>query len=240
MTTNPEHPPHRSHPIRNTFFTGIFFLVPIAITLWVLDLLVRSTERLAGPYVRAILSALAFETVPDALVKFISLMTVLGIVFLIGWIANFYVGKQLLRLVDLTMLRLPFIRNIYGGTKQIIEAFSLQNSSSFKKVVMLEYPRRDSWVLGFVTNESLEDASRLFSRKLIGVFVPSTPNPTTGFLLYFDPFELYLLDLDVEEAVKLIVSAGLVIPDTTVKKGAITLGESLGLTPPEHFQKLKN
>lgn len=225
---------HRSHPIRNTFFTGLFFLVPLGITYWVLDFLVRTTYRLMGPAVFKVL-ALFMNHVPLALVYFLSVLLVLGAVFLIGWLTSFYLGKKILSLVDLAMLRLPFVRTIYGGTKQIIEAFSLQKAGgSFKKVVMLEYPRRESWVMGFVTNESLEQAQTLFGRPVIGVFVPSTPNPTTGFLLYYNPFDMLLLDIEVEEAVKLIVSAGLVVPDHLLKKPPITLGESLGLNQSDY------
>lgn len=223
----------KSHPLRRTFFTGIFFLVPMGITVWVLDLLLANTYNLAGPYVSQVLNFF-FDEVPIPLVKFCALLLVMAFVFAIGWLAQFYFGKKVLNLVDTLMMRLPFIRSIYGGTKQIIEAFSMQKSgSSFKKVVLLEYPRKGSWVLGFVTNESLEDSDSLYGKKMVGCFVPSTPNPTTGFLLYYDPFEMLLLDLEVDEAVKLIVSAGLVMPDELLKrKKPVTLGESLGLEPP--------
>jgi len=169
------------------------------------------------------------DHVPLPLIQFFSMLLVLSVILLVGWLASFYVGKKLLNMVDSAMLRLPFVRSIYGGTKQIIEAFSRQKTgTSFKKVVLLEYPRRECWVLGFVTNESLEDSEILFGKRVVGVFIPSTPNPTTGFLLYYDIFDMLLLDLEIEEAVKLIVSAGLVVPELVKRKKPITLGESLG------------
>lgn len=216
------------HTFRKRLITGVLILIPIGITVWVLQFLVKKIQSVARPLVLATAELIGFENIPPWAITLVSLAVVVLFVFFIGWLANFYVGKKVLDYMDRLMLGLPLIRTIYGGAKQIIDAFSLQASGSFKKVVLLEYPRRDSWVLGFVTNESLEDAQHLFHKDLVAVFVPSTPNPTTGFLLYLDPFDIYLVDLEVDEAVKLIVSAGLVVPPLE-KTGPVTLGESLGL-----------
>jgi uncharacterized membrane protein len=199
------------------FLTGILFLIPIAVTFWLLSFLITRTQGVARPVVEFLpADELLGEIGPgtrETLITLISLFLVLASILLIGAFANFYVGKKVLALVDRLLLKLPFVRSIYGGTKQIMDAFDLQRASgSFKKVVLLEYPRRECWVLGFVTNENLLRSKQLFGEGLIGVFVPSTPNPTTGFLLYLPPGDLHVLDLSVEEAVKLIVSAGLVLP----------------------------
>lgn len=214
--------------LRKFFFTGLFFLFPIGVTYWTLNFLITSAQGYTRPMVNWVLEKLSIDgTVPDPILTTISVLLVLWVVIVIGWLANFYFGKKILNAVDHLILKVPFIRSIYGGTKQIIEAFSLQQGAgSFKKVVMLEYPRRGSWVLGFVTNENLDRAKRLYGRGLVGVFVPSTPNPTTGFLLYLEPYDLHLVDLGVEEAIKLIVSAGLVLPVHN-KRLPITLGEDM-------------
>ncbi len=219
------------HP-RKMLITGILFLVPLAVTFWLLNFLVQKTNIYARPLVNSALHAILADEaihVPEWILVIISLAVVIVFIILIGWLANFYIGKRMLSLVDSAMLRLPFIRSIYGGVKQIIEAFNFQGAaggSSFKKVVMFEYPRKGCWALGFVTNENTERSRQLYGRELTAVFMPSTPNPTTGFLLYLNPFDLYLIDIKVEEAVKLIVSAGLVTPEITKLK-QITLGESL-------------
>ena len=222
----------KPHFLRKWFFTGIFFLIPIAITYWLLSFLIERTQGYARPIVEWALHLFVSPptSVPEWVVTTFSLTLVFLFVLLVGWLANFYIGKKILNAIDLLMLRLPFVRSVYGGTKQILEAFSMQRSGSFKKVVLLEYPRRESWVLGFVTNEEVKRSKELYGRELAAVFVPSTPNPTTGFLLYLDPFDLYLVDLDVEGAVKLIVSAGLVLPPDK-RNPPITLGEDLGLKP---------
>ena len=214
--------------LKKMFVTGLLTLVPIATTIAIILFLIEKTESLTQSQVKWIALQLGFESAPAILISFVSLVLVLVAIMLSGWLTSFYLGKQILKLVDALMMKLPFVRSIYGGTKQIIDALSVERSNSFKKVVLLEYPRKDCWVLGFVTNEKLVEANELFGRELVAVFVPSTPNPTTGFLLYLDPFELFLVDLEVDEAVKLIMSAGLVIPGGQHKK-SMSLGEQLGL-----------
>ncbi len=225
---------HRS--VKKVFFTGLFVLIPLGVTYWLLQFLIRKTQRVARPLVENLLHFFAGENssvVPEWVITFISVIVVLTAILLIGWLANFYLGRKFLSLMDTTMLKLPVVRNIYGGTKQIIDAFAMQRSpGSFKKVALLEYPRAGCWALGFVTNENVERSKEIFGREMAAVFLPSTPNPTTGFLLYLDPFDLYLVDLDVEEAVKLIVSAGLVLPPVD-KKPPRTLGEVLKLSQEE-------
>lgn len=214
--------------LRKKFFTGLFFLFPIVVTAWFLNFLFGNTQRLARPFVvKAWRTTLGIDISNHWFLPLISILLVVSVILLVGWLTSFYLGKKFLSLVDMALLKLPFIRSIYGGTKQIIDAFSLQrNGGSFKKVVLLEYPRKGSWVLGFVTNENLKKAEDIFNKPLVGVFVPSTPNPTTGFLLYLAPEDLLVLDLEVEEAVKLIVSAGLVLP-SELKKKPLTLDQHL-------------
>jgi len=218
-----------AHKLRNTFFSGLFFLVPIGITYWILDLLVIKIQGYARPFVEKGVGQFELTSdlvVPEWFITVTSFGLVLIFVFLIGIIANIYLGKQLFEMLDRMLMRLPVIRQIYGGSKQIIEAIQMQRGESFKRVVMLEYPRRGIWVLGFVTNESLKASQDLYQRDLIAVFVPSTPNPTTGFLLYLDPYDVYLVDMNVNEAITLIISAGLVVPKLK-KNPPITMGEAL-------------
>lgn len=229
----------KARHFRKMLFTGLFFLLPIGLTYWILSYLINLAQGISRPIVNQIFRALEIQkgaTGVEFIITIVSLSIVLAVIAGVGWLANFYFGKKVLNFVDSIMLRVPVVRSIYGGTKQIIEAFSLQRTSgSFKKVVLLEYPRKDSWVLGFVTNENLVKANNLFGRPLIGVFVPSTPNPTTGFLLYLPAEDLHLIDINVEDAVKLIVSAGLVLPNND-RHPPVTLADdlaALGVSIPE-------
>lgn len=178
--------------------------------------MLKKIESWARPFVDQLVSWAVPGESPilfDWLLTIVSILFVFMFIVLVGALANFYIGKKLLQAVDSIMLRLPVVRGIYGGTKQIIEAFSFQqNARAFKTVVMLEYPKKDCWVLGFVTSDDVGRTQGLFGHAYAAVFVPSTPNPTTGFLLYLEPKELLILDISVEEAIKLIVSAGIVAP----------------------------
>lgn len=202
--------------IRKMFFTGVLFIIPIGVSYWILSILVNKIESWARPFIGEFMRWVFPNQEPIVigwLLTLISILFVFGVIVLVGALANFYIGKKVLLLVDTIMLKLPVVRGIYGGTKQIIEAFSIQqNARAFKTVVFFEYPRKGCWVLGFVTSDDVERIKRRFGTAYAAVFVPSTPNPTTGFLLYLDPHELWVLDMSVEEAVKLIVSAGIVIP----------------------------
>ncbi len=230
--------PHRPHYMRNFFFTGLLFLFPIGVTYWVLSLLISKTQSYARPIVISIFSQFSSVEVPKLVVTLISLILVLLFVILVGWLTSFYLGKKVLDLIDRLMLRLPVVRSVYGGTKQIIEALSFQRTSgSFKKVVMLQYPKEGVWAIGFITNENLEGAVNLFNKPMVSVFMPSTPNPTTGFLLYYDPRHLWVLDLSVEDAVKLIVSAGLVVPNG-IKRRPYQISEELKNAYPQLFEEI--
>ena len=204
----------RPHYLRKFFLTGLLFLFPIGVTYWVLDLLITKTQGYARPIVENLFNLITPTPVPSYVVTLVSLFLVLLFVLGVGWLTSFYLGKKVLDIIDKIMLRLPVVRSVYGGTKQIIEALSFQRTAgSFKKVVMLQYPKEGVWAIGFITNENAEAAKKLYNKPMVSVFMPSTPNPTTGFLLYYDPRKLWVLDLTVEEAVKLIVSAGLVLPN---------------------------
>ncbi len=218
--------------IRKLFFTGVLFIIPIGVSYWILSILVNKIQGWARPFIEK-LARLMFPGESQMLFEW--LLTLLSIVFvvlvivLVGALANFYIGKRVLHVVDTIMLKLPVVRGIYGGTKQIIEAFSIQyNARAFKTVVFFEYPRKGCWAIGFVTSDDKARSNRMYGKPFAAVFVPSTPNPTTGFLLYMDPSELLVLDLSVEETIKLIVSAGIVVPPTD-RRPPITLAEKLEL-----------
>lgn len=229
--------PHRPHYLRNFFFTGLLFLFPIGVTYWVLSLLISKTQSYARPIVIGIFKQFSNESAPELAITLISLILVLLFVILVGWLTSFYLGKKVLDLIDRLMLRLPVVRSVYGGTKQIIEALSFQRTSgSFKKVVMLQYPKDGVWAIGFITNENLEGAVNLFNKPMVSVFMPSTPNPTTGFLLYYDPRKLWVIDLSVEDAVKLIVSAGLVVPNG-IKRRPYQISEEFKNAYPQLFEE---
>jgi len=135
----------------------------------------------------------------------------------------------ILTMFDRLANRVPLVRSLYGGSKQILETIMASQSDAFREVVLVEYPRRGIWAIGFVTGVTKGEVQALSKENLINVFVPTTPNPTSGFLLFFKRDDTLVLDMSVEEAVKMVVSGGIVTPeDPNKNREAVSLTELSG------------
>ena len=139
---------------------------------------------------------------------------------ILGAIAAGFLGRWIIRLGEAILNRMPVVRSIYGATKQILETVISTQSDAFREVVLVEYPRRDLWVIGFVTGSTKAEVARLLPGSNVNVFIPTTPNPTSGFLLFCPIKDITYLDMSVEEAVKLVVSGGIVSPPDRVMNAA--------------------
>ena len=186
--------------LRNYFITGIVVLVPIGITLYLTTFFISISSNLIPK-----------EINPNSYLPFSipGLEILLSILFItiIGWLSLSFIGKKILQLVNETLKRIPILRTIYSAIGQMTETFAPRGGSK-KSVVLIEYPRKGSWAVGFATKENRGEISQKTSTNLINVFVPTTPNPTSGFLLMFPKNEVVYLDMTFEEASKFIVSAG--------------------------------
>lgn len=140
---------------------------------------------------------------------------VLGValVSLIGRGARFYVGRKVIRLVDNALFRVPLLNKVYGTVKQVNEAFATTKKSAFKQVVMLEYPRRGIYSIAFITSDEHPEASARLGQRMVGVFVPTTPNPTSGFLLVVPERDIIPLGMSISDGIKYIISLGSVTPE---------------------------
>ena len=186
--------------LRNYFITGIVVLVPIGITLYLTKFFISISSNLIPK-----------EINPNSYLPFSipGLEIVLSIIFItiIGWLSLSFIGKKILQLVNETLKRIPILRTIYSAIGQMTESFAPRKGTK-KSVVLIEYPRKGSWAVGFATKENKGEISKKTDKNLINVFVPTTPNPTSGFLLMFPKNEVIYLDMTFEEASKFIVSAG--------------------------------
>ncbi len=213
----PETPPRRPGlfaRLRSSFLTGIVVIAPVGLTIWFL-------WSFAGWVDGVVLPLVPERFQPEQYIG-INLRGV-GIVFflfftiLVGWIAKGLMGRSLIRFAESLVERMPVVRSIYSGVKQIAETVFAQSERSFEKACMVEYPRKGIWAIGFVSTEAKgEVATRAGypdDEDLLSVFVPTTPNPTSGFLLYFPRADVIELDMTVEDAAKLVISAGLVYPN---------------------------
>ena len=190
--------------LRNYFITGIIVLVPLGFTLYLTIFLVSVSSKLIPE-----------EINPNSYLPFSipGLEIALSIIFitLIGFISLSYIGKRTLKLINDLLKKIPFLRSIYSAIGQMTESFASKKGKK-KSVVLVQYPSKGSWAVGFATRDNKGEISKKTNDKLVNVFIPTTPNPTSGFLLMFPKKKVIYLDMSFEEASKFIVSAGTSIP----------------------------
>ena len=186
--------------LRNYFITGIVVLVPIGITLYLTKFFVSISSKLIPPGINP------NNYLPFAIPGLEILLSVIFITF-IGGLSLSFIGKKILQIFNDLLKKIPILRTIYSAIGQMTETFA-PKSGSKKSVVLIEYPRKGSWAVGFATKDNKGEISKKTNTELVNVFVPTTPNPTSGFLLMFPKSEIVYLDMSFEEASKFIVSAG--------------------------------
>ena len=200
--------------LRRYFVAGLLFWVPVAVTILVISFLVDLLDRsmLLLP-MRYRPEALFGVSIPGFGVLFAVLL-----VFITGVVVANLLGRKLLQFWEAVLSRIPLVRSVYATAKQVVETVVSGNGKSFREVVMVEYPRKGLWSLAFVTGEGLPAAQAKTGGDLINIFVPTTPNPTSGFFLMVSEKEVVHLDLPVEDGLKLILSAGVILPQTSAEK----------------------
>ena len=186
--------------LRNYFITGVVVLIPIGFTLYLSKILIGVSSKVIPQNLN-----------PNSYLPFAipGLEIIISIIFItiVGGLSLSFLGKKILKLIDDLFKRIPFLRTIYSAILQMTETFSKKDDDK-KSVVLVEYPRKGVWAVGFATRENKTEMSAKVNKKLINVFVPTTPNPTSGFLLMFPMDEIIYLNMSFEEASKFIVSAG--------------------------------
>ncbi len=194
--------------LKNYFLTGLLVILPIFITVYVILFLIRIMD--------AILKYIPAKYLPETYLHIhvpgLGLILVVILVFVVGLLTRNFVGRKIVRLGEKIVDRIPLVRVLYAGVKQLLETIFLKKTDAFKRVALLEYPRRGAYVLGFITGESKGEVQSKTIKNMINVFVPTTPNPTSGFYILIPEDELILLNMSVEDAFKLIISGGIVSP----------------------------
>ena len=186
--------------LRNYFITGIVVLVPIGITLYLTTFFISISSKLIPPGINP------NNYLPFAIPGLEILLSVI-LITLIGGLSLSFIGKKFLQLFNDLLKKIPILRTIYSAIGQMTETFAPKKGSK-KSVVLIQYPRKGSWAVGFATKDNKGEISKKTNTELVNVFVPTTPNPTSGFLLMFPKSEIVYLDMTFEEASKFIVSAG--------------------------------
>jgi len=186
--------------LRNYFITGIVVLVPIGITLYLTKFFITISAKL-------IPSEINPNNYLPILIPGLEILLAIIFITLIGYLSLSFIGKKILQLFNDLLKRIPILRTIYSAIGQMAETLAPKRQSK-KSVVLVEYPRKGSWAVGFATKDNKGEISKKTNQKLVNVFVPTTPNPTSGFLLMFPKEDIIYLNMNFEEASKFIVSAG--------------------------------
>lgn len=212
--------------LRNNFLTGIVVLAPLVITLWLMKTLITTVDefvlRFIPPYLHTnhLLDWYFDITLPFE-VRGLGLIVGFVFIILVGVFARNFLGKQLVLLGESMLNKIPGIRSVYVSIKQVLETVTTSTSKSFREVVLIEYPRKGIWAIGFVSGETEGEIQTLEGDRLVNVFLPTTPNPTSGFLLFVPKKDLRVLHMTVEQGIKLVISAGIVTPTLTEGKAAL-------------------
>ncbi|QPJ65371.1 MAG: DUF502 domain-containing protein [Candidatus Nitrohelix vancouverensis] len=197
--------------LRNIFIAGLLITLPIALTIFILKFLFKNLDALSPTFTNLLIEMGA--PIPEGYrIPFLGVAVTLTIIFLVGAFATNIFGNKLVQIGEKIVEKIPFVRRIYSGTKQIVTSFASVDGQSFNKVVLIEFPRKGAYALGFVTGKTRGEIQKKTDFQAYNVFVPTTPNPTSGFLIFSPPGELTELSMSIEEGVKYVISGGIVDP----------------------------
>ncbi len=214
--------------LRRYLLTGIVVTAPISITIYLTYIFLTFIDS----HVTKLFPDQWYEglyggtTIPG-----LGLIAAITFFILVGWFATNFLGRLIIRISEYIVDRMPIIRSIYGALKQIFETIMATQSNAFRECVLIEYPRKGVWSIGFLTGTTEGEVQRITGDEVLNVFVPTTPNPTSGFLLFVPRKDIHILGMTVEEGIKMIVSAGILTP-TDVKDKIVKPPENAAIKKP--------
>ncbi|RPJ26797.1 MAG: DUF502 domain-containing protein [Planctomycetaceae bacterium] len=212
--------------IRRTFLTGLLILIPLFVTYALIAFLFNIFTNASAPLMSGLFRFLDLNRYgwTEPLVPLINFLLSLAVIFLLGLFGANFLGRRILQAVDALILRLPLVKSIYGAVKQLVDTFQGPRRG-FQRVVLIQYPSRGLWTMGFVSSERPDTMKLTPSPTILTVYIPTTPNPTTGYLVMMRPEEVVDVDYTVEEAFKFIISSGIVGRELT-SPGSVLPGSS--------------
>ncbi|MBU1923528.1 MAG: DUF502 domain-containing protein [Candidatus Omnitrophica bacterium] len=189
--------------LRKYFITGLAVVVPVFLTVYVLVVLFRFTDNILGRFLN-----IYFRNTMGFYIPGLGVLIFLLLIISAGFLANRYIGKSIFPLMDRWFSSLPLIRNIYPTFKQVISFILAQKEFGFKKVVLVEYPSKGIWSLGFLTNEGFQKLSQISNKAMVSIFIPTSPGPFTGVVIFVGKEDLSFPDISIADAFKIIISGG--------------------------------
>lgn len=215
-------PPGLFSRLRASFLTGLVVIAPVGLTIWLIWTVVGWIDGVVLPFIpgnwqpdKLIQNWFGLPPEVQINVRGVGVVIFLLFTILIGWMAKGFIGRSLIRFAESLVERTPVVRSIYSGIKQISETVFAQSDRNFEKACLIQYPRKGIWAIGFISTMAKGEVSDRAETNgaLMSVFVPTTPNPTSGFLLFFPQEDVIELEMTIEDAAKLVISAGLVYPN---------------------------
>ena len=193
--------------LRKYFITGLVVVVPVFLTVYVLVFVFRFTDNILGRFLNVY-----FKNTLGFYIPGLGVLIFILLILLVGFLANRYIGKRIFPLIDRWFSNLPLVRNIYPTFKQVISFILAQKEFGFKKVVLVEYPSKGIWSLGFLTNEEFLKLSQISNKAIVSIFMPTSPGPFTGVVIFVAKEDLQFPDISITDAFKIIISGGVFKP----------------------------
>ncbi|HET7922375.1 MAG TPA: DUF502 domain-containing protein [Gammaproteobacteria bacterium] len=225
MAALPSHKPSRTSLLRRYLFTGLLIWIPLGVTLLIVQFFASYLGELIELFPDAWQPRVLIGLDIPGLSALVGIVLVAVVLFVTGFLASNFLGRQLLQLGEEILEHIPLVRSIYSAAKQISETMFSDKGKSFRKVVLIRYPQKETWSLAFQTSDTLGELNAKVPGQMISVFVPTTPNPTSGFLLMVPPEDVIELDMSVDEALKMIISLGVIVPPWPKPGAALAPGK---------------
>ncbi len=207
-----------SRKLRNYFVTGLLVLVPISLTIFIINYLFLKIDSILRDVIYKFFRSQLGLPLGNEPIPGLGFITLVLLIIVVGMLARNYFGKKLIAIGESILARIPIISRIYSTIQQISEAFLSEKREVFKKAVLFEYPRKGVYSIGFFTQDTRGPVQDALQEDMVSVFVPTTPNPTSGYLLFVPKQQIIEVDLSVEEALKLVISGGAIIPRPGVQE----------------------
>ncbi|MFQ6672108.1 MAG: DUF502 domain-containing protein [Candidatus Tectimicrobiota bacterium] len=216
---------------RRIFVTGLLVTIPLAVTVFLLSWLFTKLDRLSPLLTRGLI-ALGLPLPEGFRLPGLGILFTVALVFLVGIFITTFVGRRIIDWGEELLRKIPLVRIIYGGAKQVVDAVASQRGTAFNQVVLVEYPRKGLYSIGFLTCENSGEIQAVDQRHLVNVFIPTTPNPTSGLLIVVPQEDVVPLSMTVEDGIKFIMSGGLLAPEVPLSVQTGAAPSLLGGTPP--------
>lgn len=206
--------------MKKHFLLGLVVVLPFFLTANIVWIIFKIVGRFFTPFLTKILEMFVPVRIPGFAVIFVSAIVTLLLIWFIGILVSNFIGKKLLQIAEELLLKIPVASGIYGATKKLMRVFFM-DKSAFQRVVLIEWPRKGVYSVAFMTAEAMGEIQEKTKEEVVNVFMPTTPNPTTGFLVLVPKNEIIQLDMSVDDAIKLIISGGIVVPNTDLPQKSV-------------------